>query len=161
MKIRLFHHADHAACLKIFDSNFPRYFDVDERAPFEKWLSHQADAENPYSSPTYQNVDKEVYYVAEDLNGEIVGCGGFYVIKAQKEARLAWGMIHSGKHGTGIGTALFQHRANAIRKEWPGFQITLGTSQHTYPFYEKMGMKVVQMISKGYGPDLDRYDMVL
>ena len=161
MNIRTYLHRDQHACLQIFDSNFPRYFDVDERAPFIKWLQHQEDPEIPYTSPTYQNAEKDVYYVAENSDGQITGCGGFYIVKELNEARLAWGMVHSELHGTGVGTALFKYRIEAIKKDWPRHLITLGTSQHTYPFYEKMGMRVVQMIPKGYGPDLDRYDMVL
>lgn len=161
MKIRLYNHRDQLACLQIFDSNFPLYFDADERAPFIRWLQHQEDPEIPYSSPTYRNAIKDVYYVAENSQGDIVGCAGFYIVKDLQEARLAWGMVHSGKHSSGIGTALFHHRVQAIRKDWPGYKITLGTSQHTFPFYEKMGMKVLQIIPKGYGPALDRYDMEL
>lgn len=29
-----------------------------------------------------------------------------------------------------------------------------GTSQHTYSFYEKMGMTITANIKAGYGPDL-------
>ena len=31
----------------------------------------------------------------------------------------------------------------------------------TFSFYQKMGMKVTQLIPSGYGPDIDRYDMEL
>jgi hypothetical protein len=37
--------------------------------------------------------------------------------------------------------------------------MVLGTSQHSYSFYVKMGMTVTANIKAGYGPDLDKYDM--
>jgi len=69
-------------------------------------------------------------------------------------------MIHANFHKQGYGTMLYNFRIEAIKKDWPNHTISLGTSQHTYPFYEKMGVKVIASIKAGYGPELDRYDMV-
>lgn len=160
MIIREYTGKDKERCIEIFQSNCPKFFDKDELPLFINWLEHHVNKSAEYKSPTYTNSEKDEYYVVELPNIGIVGCGGFYVVKELSEARLAWGMIHSNFHKQGYGTALYKFREEAIKKDWANHTITLGTSQHTYSFYEKLGMKVTASIKAGYGPDLDRYDMV-
>lgn len=159
MIIREYTPSDKEKCIDVFDSNYPKFFDIAERGLFIKWLDHQADNSVAYKSPVYKNAEKDAYYIIEIPGHGIVGCGGFYVLKESREARLAWGMIHSAFHKQGYGKALYNHRIEIIKSEWPGYAVTLGTSQHTYPFYQRMGMKVVATIKDGYGAGLDRYDM--
>jgi ribosomal-protein-alanine N-acetyltransferase len=161
MTIRNYICFDKEDCLEVFDSNCPKYFDKSERDMFIKWLDHQGDQEIQYKSPTYSNSEKDSYSVIENEKGKVVACGGFYVVKDLKEARLAWGMVHNDLHQKGFGKALYLHRKNQIEKEFPEHIMTLGTSQHTFPFYEKMGMKVIASFKNGYGEGLDRYDMEL
>lgn len=159
MTIREYQLKDKQKCIEVFNSNCPKFFDKSELELFNKWLDHQV-SENPiYQSPAYFNSEKDDYYVVVLPQAGVIGCGGYYILKDQKEARLAWGMIHSSYHKRGYGTALYKHRKEIINKHWPDHVITLGTSQHTYPFYEKMGMNVTASIKAGYGPELDRFDM--
>jgi len=159
--IRNYKKEDKEQCIEVFKSNCPKFFDKSELKMFINWLDHQVDENTKYQSPTYTNSEKDEYYVIEIPGKGIIACGGFYITKDSNEARLAWGMIHVDHHNQGFGTELFKHRQEMIKKDWPNHLITLGTSQHTYPFYEKMGMKVVASFEKGYGEDLDRYDMAL
>ncbi len=159
MTIREYKIEDKEKCLDIFKSNCPKFFDNEEFELFEKWLDHQTSDTSIYQSPTYTDSERDVYYVIEVSEFGIIGCGGFYILKDQKEARLAWGMIHSGFHRQGFGTALYNYRKDIIKKDWPNHFLTLGTSQHTYSFYEKMGLTVDAITPAGYGPDLDKYDM--
>jgi GNAT superfamily N-acetyltransferase len=161
MTIREYDLKDKEKCIEVFKSNCPKFFDKSELELFDKWLDHQVSEHPVYKSPAYSNAEKDVYYVIDLPNVGVIGCGGFYILKDQNEARLAWGMIHSAFHKLGYGTALYNYRKEMIEKNWPNHVITLGTSQHTYPFYEKMGMNVTANIKAGYGPDLDRYDMKL
>ena len=158
MNIRYYKKQDKAACLGIFDSNCPQYFDPSERAMFDRWLDHQHGDYN-YQSPTYKNSICDAYYVLE-ANGSILGSGGFYVNEEAKEVRLAWGMIHTEYHNKGYGTALFLHRKTEAETQWKGYAMHLGTSQFTYAFYEKMGFSILEIEPKGYGPELDRIEMV-
>ena len=152
--IRPYQPHDLAACLQIFQSNCPAFFDVSEKELFIHWLQHQGQGQ-----PVYPNTIQDYYFVIEsDVHG-LTGCGGYYVLDKNQEARLAWGMIHAACHKQGYGTALYAHRRAHIHTYWPGHTITLGTSQHTFPFYEKMGMQVMAHQPQGYGKDLDRYDM--
>lgn len=161
MIIRVYKPEDKEKCLAIFQSNCPKYFDKSEFLLFEKWLDHQANEETVYKSATYSNAIHDAYYVITLPEFGLVGCGGFYIVKEPAEARLAWGMIHADYHRKGYGTALFHHRQKVIAEEWPGYRLSLGTSQHTYPFYEKMGLHVTNTIPSGYGEQLDRYDMII
>jgi predicted GNAT family N-acyltransferase len=159
MIIRDYKAEDKEACIKVFKSNCPKFFDESELDQFTKWLDHQEDQNSGYQSPTYTDSEKDAYYVIEKPENGIVACGGFYIITNSNEARLAWGMVHADFHKHGYGKMLYEHRYKKIKTSWPNRIITLGTSQHTYPFYEKMGMKVIASFKQGYGPDLDRYDM--
>ena len=151
------HH--HAACMAIFDSNCPHYFDPRERSLFDNWLNHLEGVGDPKTPAAMVPVRHAEYMVMPEGEG-VVACGGFYVPKEADEGRLAWGMVARAHHNKGYGTRLFEMRKEAILGDWPGCTVTLGTSQHTYPFYARMGMRVVHHVPKGYGPHLDRYDMV-
>ena len=158
MKIRPYQKADKANCLDIFSSNCPLYFDTAEYDLFSKWLDHQG-GQTGYESPTYQDAEKDAYYVIENKNALLIACGGFYIYKNMPEARMAWGMVHAAFHAQSFGSTLYQYRKDAIKETWPQHKITLGTSQHTFKFYEKMGLKLINTIPAGYGPDLDQYNM--
>lgn len=147
--------------MAVFDSNCPHFFDISERDMFARWLQHQTDDSTGYKSPTYENSISDVYVVIENEDAMIVGCGGYYVNDMKTEARLAWGMIHANFHGQGFGTALYEHRKRGIQSKWPGVSICLGTSQHTFPFYEKIGFHVVSFEKSGYGAEIDKYEMEL
>lgn len=161
MIIRAYKPEDKEKCIEIFNSNCPTFFDKAEHDLFINWLDHQASESPIYKSPTYTNSEQDAYYVVELPEIGVIGCGGFYIAKDEKEARLAWGMIHADFHKKGYGTALYNYRKEIITTNWPNHIITLGTSQHTYSFYQKMGLNVTATIKAGYGADLDRYDMVL
>jgi [ribosomal protein S18]-alanine N-acetyltransferase len=161
MTIREYKLKDKEKCLKVFKSNCPKYFDKSELPLFNKWLDHQVCGNPIYQSPTYTASELDAYYVIEIPESGIIGCGGFYIVKGQNEARFAWGMIHAKFHRQGFGTELYNYRKDIIKRDWPNHILTLGTSQHTYSFYEKMGMTVTETFISGYGKDLDRYDMKL
>ena len=156
MFIRSYTPADKKFCIDVFKSNMPQFFDEEELPPFIEWLERQE-----RGVPGHSGSMEDHYYVIELEDKGIIGCGGIYVAKDVKEVRFAWGMIHADYHKKGFGTALYKFREQKMKEGWPDHSITLGTSQHTFPFYERMGMKVINMIPKGYGDDLDRYDMKL
>lgn len=160
MTVREYKHQDKERCVEIFQSNCPQFFDKDELPLFKNWLDRLASENNAYKSPTYTNNEKDVYYVVEASEAGIVACGGFYIIKDSNEGRLAWGMVHANFHRQGYGTTLYNYRKESINRNWPNHTLVLGTSQHTYSFYEKMGMTTTAILKSGYGPSLDKYDMI-
>lgn len=153
MKIRPYSPTDRTACLDIFNSNLPRYFAPEELDLLINWLNAKDKNETAYKS----NI-AEHFYVLE-TEGTVNACGGFY-IDNNHHAKMTWGMVHNGLHGTGLGKALLLDRLKEIGKLYPGCSVALDTSQHTYGFFEKLGFKVTKITKDGYGEGLDRYDMV-
>lgn len=154
MTFREYQPGDREACLKIFWSNMPRFFDASELAGLEKWLNGR-DA----GRLAYGQTQEEYYYVVEE-EGKVIGSGGFYIPREGKYANMTWGMVDNALHRKGIGRGLLLFRIEMIRKLFPGYSIRLDTTQHSYRFFEKMGFEVVMITKDGYGEGLDRYDMV-
>ena len=125
----------------------------EERAGLEVWLNGR-DA----GLLAYRNTESETFFVIED-EGEVIGCGGFYIDTATANANLTWGMIHPTKQRQGFGRLLLQYRLQKIKELTPGRVITMDTSQHTAPFYLAAGFELEQIVKNGYGEGLDRYDM--
>ncbi|WP_102128138.1 GNAT family N-acetyltransferase [Deinococcus planocerae] len=147
--IRPFTPTDRAACLALFDSNVPEFFLPPERAEFELWL------DKPFDSGEYGE-----YFVLED-EGRVVACGGVWLDPQHPErpAGFSWGMVARDAHRRGHGSVLLRFRLERLR-ELGAREVHLDTSQHTAPFYARFGFREVRRVPDGYGPGLDRVDMV-
>ncbi len=136
--------ADRSACLRIFDGNVPTFFDATEQRAFSNFLDNDA------ITLSYQVIERQ---------GRVVACGGLAVNGSS--ADLCWGMVAREVHGTGLGSLLTMARLEAARAI-PGVeQVRLDTSQHTKGFYQRFGFVVKEVVPNGYGPGLDRWDMLL
>ena len=155
MNIREYMPTDHEACLAIFDSNTPLYFDPSEKEYLENWLTGKDEGRH-----SYKNNIAEHFYVLEH-EGTIAGCGGFYIPETKPVGNMVWGMIDNRYHKLGLGKALFQYRIEQAKNLYPYCSIILDTTQHTYQFFEKLGFTVTQITHDAYGPGLHRYDMVM
>jgi N-acetylglutamate synthase-like GNAT family acetyltransferase len=145
MKLRPFNSSDKTTCLAIFESNLAQYFAENEREEFSIYLNEEC----------FPN-----YWVLED-KGKILGCGGIYENFKDNSVGLAWGMIHNDHHKMGYGAFLTKFRVERMIEKYPTQIKRLATSQHTFPFYEKMGFKVTKITKKGFDEHIDRYDMDL
>jgi len=154
MLIREYKATDRKACLDIFNSNMPLYFARHEFTLLENWLDSKDKNEIAYRN----NIAEHFYVVEHD--SKVAACGGFYITDNNK-ASMAWGMVNSALHKKGIGKEFLLYRIEEIKHLYPGIEISLDTSQHTYSFFEKIGFVVVKITKDGYGNDLDRYDMIL
>jgi len=76
-------------------------------------------------------------------------------------ATMAWGMVANAHHKQGIGEKLLKYRMQQIEAFYPGYEIILDTTQHTYGFFEKQGFVITAIKKNYYGEGLDRYDMKL
>jgi N-acetylglutamate synthase-like GNAT family acetyltransferase len=155
MNIRTYTAADREACIAIFESNTPKYFDPAELEYLKNWLTGKDEARN-----SYKENKAEHFYVLENDEG-VVACGGFYIPEKEQHANMVWGMVRNNLHKNGLGKLLFEYRIRQVQELYPGNGVILDTSQYTYPFFEKMGFKVTGVQKDSYGPGLDRYDMVL
>ena len=153
IKIRTYQATDRMRCIELFKSNCPAYFDPSELEGFEHWLNGQDNQAIVYSTAA-----AEFFYVlAQEEN--ILGCGGFYIVKDKPIANLTWGMIEQQYHKKGFGSQLLTYRIAQIQKRYPSYTITLDTSQHTFNFFKRLGFSVTSISPNAYGPGLDRYDM--
>lgn len=70
-------------------------------------------------------------------------------------------MVDQNLHGQGLGRRLMEARLTAISASGGISRVTLGTSQHTKQFYLRFGFVPVDVTPDGYGPGIDRWNMVL
>ncbi|MBI3519482.1 MAG: GNAT family N-acetyltransferase [Bacteroidetes bacterium] len=138
--------------LEIFKSNMPLYFAQEELPLFDAFLDRDATVRGPYSLILKHN--------------EIVGCGGIALNEPGKYTNephviMTWGMVDNKHHKEGLGKQLLLHRIQQAQEHYPGIKIALGTTQHTYPFFEKYGFKTVAYEKDHWGKDLDLYQMEL
>ena len=145
--LRSYAPADRPACLKLFDSNLPRFFAESERADFATFLD-KVEAE------------PQPYFVLEH-DDSVVACGGVGYEDFPTLASLNWGMVRGDLRGTGLGTQLTQFRLDWLRQHWPAAtRVKIETSQHTENFYARFGFEVVEREQSGFGPGLDKVRMV-
>ena len=143
--IRDYTPADRAACLALFDSNVPEYFTTPERPGFEEFL-------DALPGP---------YLVLDSEQGELVACGGYAMNDEPGRADLCWGMVRRDLHTQGIGRQLTVERIERARQDPSVTMLALNTSQHTVPFYERLGFNTIEVIPDGYAPGLHRCEMRL
>ncbi len=136
--------ADREACLALFDSNAPRFFDPSERAGFERFLDEML--------WPYQLIERE---------GRVVACGGHAMEPDGRTVSLCWGMVEQGLHRQGLGRRLTEARLAAARAEPGASSVRLDTGQHTTGFYERFGFVIERVVRDGYAPGSDRFDMRL
>lgn len=145
IRVRDFRLEDLEGCLRVFDSNVPRFFRDHEREEFETFLKALP---GPYS-------------VLETREGELVGCGGYAVVPQDQRADLCWGMVRADLHGRGLGRLLTETRLRGAAANPLVRTIAIHTSQHTRGFYEGMGFRMVELLPDGYAPGLHRCEMRL
>ncbi len=153
MIIRPYTPSDAIKCREVFISNIPKYFAENEIEFLDKWL-------NALDNDTLHHSDAEsIYFYVLELKGELIGCAGFYFVKGENKAQLNWGMVHAEHHNQGYGKLFFDYRVNKIKELSPDRQVTLWTSQYTFKFYEKLGMKTESVTPNGFGNGFDKYVM--
>jgi [ribosomal protein S18]-alanine N-acetyltransferase len=155
MLIRNYLPSDELSVRNLLLSNISNgYFVMEDMKMLDDWVAAQNKG-----IPAYPPSVADYFFVLE--TDKVIGSAGFYVLAAEKRAHLTWGMVDGNLHNQGYGKLLFQYRVNKITEQYPGFKITLGTSQYTYKYYEKLGMKTETITPNGYGNNYDKYYMRL
>ena len=106
-------------------------------------------------------LDPGPYFVLLDSSGCVVGCGGYALREETGIADLCWGMVVRELQGQGLGRELAGLRIEKIRKHHPVAVVALSTSQRTVSFYERLGFRTTSVEADGYGPGLDRCEMLM
>lgn len=149
--IRKYTDSDKNTCMEVFKTNVPKYFTTEEINDFDQFLTK---LENP------EEADQPPYYVME-LDDKIIGCGGFGEKEGKDAITFIWGMVHNDYHKKGYGEQLLVFRIAEIKKQFPGREVVLDTTQFSHSFFEKYGFRTVKITENSYAEGMHRYDMVL
>ena len=133
---------DKNACLALFDSNVPDFFDPTERDLFVDFLDQP----------------KGHYFCIEKAS-RIVGCGGF-AREDRGQARFTWGMVDQALHGDGLGRLLTEHRLQEIVRSGDYSEADLSTTPRIAPFFEKFGFIETGREKDGFAPGMDKVLMI-
>ncbi|AEI49474.1 GNAT family N-acetyltransferase [Runella slithyformis] len=140
--IRNYQPADRAQIMELLRLNTPEFFSPNEEEDLVYYLDNHI----------------EHYYVAE-LDGKVVGSGGINLADDGVTAKLSWDIVHPEQQGKGIGRALTEFRIQHI-KAMPGLQtISVRTSQLVYPFYQKFGLEIKEIVEDFWEEGFDMYRM--
>ncbi len=155
MLIRNYLPSDELSVRELLLSNISNgYFVLEDMNMLSNWIAAQNKG-----IPAYPPSVADYFFVLE--TDKIIGSAGFYVLAEEKRTHFTWGMVDGGLHNKGYGKLLFQHRVDKAKELYPGYKITLGTSQYTFKYYEKFGMKVESITPNGFGNNYDKYFMSL
>ena len=134
---------DRDACLALFDSNVPEFFQAWERPAMEAFL-------DALPGP---------YLVVED-GAEVVACGGV-ASEGDGVASLCWTVVRRERQGEGVGRRLLE-ACHTEARQLPGVRrIRLDTIPTVAPFFRKLGYRVVSVDTDGYAPGMDRVNMAM
>ncbi|MBD8347610.1 GNAT family N-acetyltransferase [Dysgonomonas sp. HGC4] len=140
MIIRKHTDSDRKRIIELLKLNTPEYFSLEEEEDLIDYLDNHADN----------------YYVIEDDN-VIVGCGGFNLSEDGETGKISWDIFDPQRQGKGYGSALTKFRIQRI-KEIEGVKIvSVRTSQLVYPFYEKFGLKLREVVKDYWAEGFDLY----
>lgn len=141
LRFRSWRAEDREACLSIFDANCPTYFAPNERSEFASFLDAAPDG----------------YEVCE-LQGRIVGAGG--LIRRDSGVSLNWIMLDPEAQGCGIGAAIME-RVVSLARASGCTSISIAASHKSAAFFERFGAVATERTVDGWGPGMDRVDMLL
>jgi len=141
--IRPYKIGDKQACLAIFDSSIPDFFDPSERELLNGFL------DDPLGT----------YFVIE-RDGKVVGGGGFRT-EDRGQARFTWGMVHRDHHGEGLGRLMAEHRLQEIENSGKYSEIEIFTTPKVAPFFRKFGFVDQQLKKDGFAPGMDQVQMLM
>ena len=140
MIIRKHTNSDRTRIIELLRLNTPQYFSPSEEEDLIDYLDNHADN----------------YFVVEDDN-IIVGCGGFNLSEDGEIGKISWDIFDPKSQGLGFGGALTKFRIQKI-KEIDGVRtISVRTSQLVYPFYEKFGLKLREVVKDYWAKGFDLY----
>ena len=144
-RFRSYQASDKEACLRVFESNMPKYFLPAEKEKFSAYLD-----EFPQD-----------YLLVEDDGRQVIAGGGYALGLDGGAATLCWGMVHKDWHGHGIGQFMLWNRLSKLAQIPKMKLIRLDATQHSVEFFMKKGFKTYRITQNYYGPDLHHYEMYM
>lgn len=142
MIIREYTVSDKPRLVELLKLNTPEFFSPNE----EKDLLYYLDNE----------VDNYFVLVMEE---KVVGCGGFNLTEDGKTAKISWDIFDPNCQGKGLGSALTRFRIEKIKENKEVKTLSVRTSQLVYPFYEKFGLKLREVVKDYWDKGFDLYQL--
>lgn len=140
--LRRYEKSDFSQVMQLFLLSTPAYFHPKERQDLEEYLQTEI----------------EDYFVIEDA-GTVVASGGCNV--EEDIGWLSWYIVHPDYHGKGLGKRLAEHCLEILKADPFITGIAVDTSQLVYPFYEKLGFRLISTKDDHWGPGFHLYHMQL
>ena len=134
--------ADHKTCTEIFDANCPEFFAPNERQEYEEFL---------------ERVSGE-YEVCE-IDGMVLGAFGLSV-NGEDTKTLNWILLDPQAQGVGAGSRIME-RVIQLGRTSQTRVVKIAASHKSAPFFARFGATTTSSTKNGWGPGLDRVDMVL
>lgn len=140
--IREYTPADKENVLALLRLNIPKYFAPKEEKDLADYLENE----------------RESYFVME-LNGALLGCGGFNISDDGTTGKISWDFFHPAHQGKGLGARLLRFRIEKL-KEYPSIKtISVRTSQLAYRFYQKQGFEIRETVNDYWAEGFDMIRM--
>jgi len=139
---RPYRDSDRQLCVSIFDANCPEFFAANEREDYEEFLD---------DAPTdYEICERE---------GKVLGAFGV-IASSEGTKTLNWILLDPQTQGMGVGSRIMakvidRGRASETRK------LNIAASHKSAAFFARYGATMISSTKDGWGPGMDRIDMVL
>ncbi|WP_165045214.1 GNAT family N-acetyltransferase [Dysgonomonas sp. ZJ709] len=140
MIIREYLDSDKEQLIELLRLNTPEYFSPSEEEDLKDYLDNHADN----------------YYVV-DIDGVIVGCGGFNLTDDRETGKISWDIIHPKSQGQGVGRELTLFRIRKMKEIESIKTISVRTSQLAYKFYAKFGLELREVVKDYWDKGFDLY----
>jgi ribosomal protein S18 acetylase RimI-like enzyme len=142
--IREYQSDDYEACLSAFFSNVPCFFAAHEQPAYAAFLTQ-------LPCP----------YLVAEVQGSVIGAGGYYRLPDDDCAGLAWGIVARDHQRRGVGSALLQERLRRLAIDPTIRCVRVKTSQRTVSFFERFGFRTERIVEHHFGQGLHQYYMFL
>ncbi len=140
--IRKYHNTDQASVLALFRLNTPKYFAPEEESDLVYYLENELE-----------------YYFVVEIDGQIVGGGGFNFSGDPTTGKISWDIFHPDFQGQSLGSKLLNYRIERLREFESLQKIIVRTSQLAYKFYEKHGFKLNEIVEDYWAAGFHLYRM--
>ncbi len=140
--IRSYTTTDRDAIIELFLLNTPAFFCEEEQQDLERFLDSEI----------------ENFFVVEE-DGAVVACGWSNI--KENTGFLSWYIVHPDHQGKGLGKILALHNLTILQANPDLDNIEVRTSQLVYPFYEKLGFKLIGTQDHYWGQNMHLYHMRL
>lgn len=148
LEVRQYGSNDKSACLAFFDANCPAFFSPVERSDYVMFLD---------GIPAGYRVA-----VLGGAGSEVeVSVGAFGLSSEGTDGgRLQWILLDPGRQGMGLGS-LIMNEVIRMSRDYGWRELAIAASHRSAPFFARFGAKSLRRTQDGWGPGMDRVDMLL